>query len=73
MIDEATMAAVLKHGTVHQIGYCSCPCYDALAKVADAIGREDELRIRMALVSPEALAGLIRGAAMMADDEGDPG
>ena len=65
MLDEAEMARVAKHETVHRIGYCTCPCFDALMKVGAALKDENALRVRLAKASPELLAGLTIGAAMV--------
>jgi hypothetical protein len=61
MIDEATMTAVAKHGTAHEVGVCRCPCYEALLTVGRAVQVERYLARRMAATSPEALAALTLG------------
>lgn len=63
MLDGESLTVIRGHGIAHRIGLCTCPCYDAIVTVGAAIGREADLRLRMAIASPEALAALTIGAA----------
>jgi hypothetical protein len=58
MLDEVTISRVAKHEVSHQLGMCTCPCFDALMEVGDVVKREGELRIALAKASPEALAAI---------------
>ncbi|MGV0985080.1 MAG: hypothetical protein ACOYB2_11025 [Limnohabitans sp.] len=69
MLDEATIQRVGKHELMHTMGLCTCPCWQALIDVGEAIKRENELRVQFAKVAPDALIALTLGAAAMDDDD----
>ena len=58
MIDEPTLGRLDRHSVSHRMEMCTCPCFDALLQVAEAMKRENDLRVRVARVSPEVLAAL---------------
>ena len=59
MLDETQIKAVGRHGMVHQMGMCTCPCYDALIAVAANVARERKLVATFAAVAPEVLPWLL--------------
>lgn len=58
MIDETELKTIALHGTMHKMGMCTCPCYEALLTVGRKLAVEAELRARIAEVSPEAIAAI---------------
>lgn len=58
MLDGATLRLIESHSVSHRVGYCNCPCFPALIKVAEALQKEGELRVKLAKVSPDVLAAL---------------
>lgn len=71
MLDEQELARVATHGMTHGFGMCTCPCYDALIKVAEALKKEMDLRVKLAKASPDALAALTIGAVSMEEEDDD--
>jgi hypothetical protein len=72
MLDERTIQNVSKHGSLHQMELCTCPCYDALMTVGKAVRLESDLRVALAKASPEALAALTIGAAVVSEENETP-
>jgi len=69
MLNEDELKSIALHGRLHEMGMCTCPCYDALITVGKKLMVENELRVKTAKVSPDILAALTIGAAEGADDE----
>jgi len=61
MLDEAEIQKISFHKSIHDMGMCTCPCLAAVFKISEAIKKERELMVKMALASPDLLAGLILG------------
>lgn len=40
-MNEAEITAVERHGTMHSMGLCICPCFDALMKLARSLPERD--------------------------------
>jgi hypothetical protein len=73
MLDDETIRTVSKHGFVHTMGMCTCPCFDALMAVGNRLKEERDLAAKIGSVSPIALAALM-GADVsgVPDDAGPP-
>lgn len=72
MLDSDELRTIAFHGRMHEMGMCLCPCYPALIDIGKKLMRENELRLKLAKASPEALAGLIIGVAEADGDGRDP-
>jgi len=67
MLNEDELKRIGKHGAIHRMGMCGCPCFDALVEIGKKLAVENELRVKLAKANPDVLAALTIGAA---DTEG---
>jgi hypothetical protein len=73
MISKSQAEHIAFHGTVHKMGMCSCPCFEALIQVGERLYEENKLRLHLAHTNPHLLAALIIGAASADDGDNDGG
>jgi hypothetical protein len=59
VLSEEEISSISKHKMAHDIGYCRCPCFDALMKVGEAMMSENKLMANLAKASPEAAAAIL--------------
>lgn len=64
MLTEETIKKIAFHKQLHDVGMCTCPCLDAVLTMAAAIKKEEALRHKMAIASPDAFTALMLGHYM---------